>query len=104
MKLGFFYLQSFFHTILRNGPYCEKVIKTNLRLLNFKKPSGCDCHNRYIVDWCGCSPLDFKPSQVPRIKVYWCEYMSDHVLYKKNQATKTNTKQDLKSAKTILPS
>ena len=64
-----FLLQSFFHTVLRNGPFCETFIRTNLRLTNWKRKMGCRCQYKHIVDWCGCSPNDFKPEDLPRLKV-----------------------------------
>ena len=30
---------------------------------------GCRCQYKHIVDWCGCSPNDFKPEDMPRLKV-----------------------------------
>lgn len=60
--------ESFFHTVLRNGPLCETFIRTNLRLTNWKRKMGCRCQYKHIVDWCGCSPNDFKPEDLPRLK------------------------------------
>lgn len=60
--------ESFFHTVLRNGPYCETFIRTNFRLTNWKRKLGCRCQYKHIVDWCGCSPNDFKPEDMPRLK------------------------------------
>ncbi|XP_029185216.2 LOW QUALITY PROTEIN: xylosyltransferase 1-like [Acropora millepora] len=60
--------ESFFHTVLRNGPLCETFIRTNLRLTNWKRKMGCRCQYKHIVDWCGCSPNDFKPEDMPRLK------------------------------------
>ncbi|CAH3106757.1 unnamed protein product [Pocillopora meandrina] len=60
--------ESFFHTVLRNGPYCETFVRSNLRLTNWKRKLGCRCQYKHIVDWCGCSPNDFKPEDLPRLK------------------------------------
>ncbi|XP_031573565.1 xylosyltransferase 1-like [Actinia tenebrosa] len=60
--------ESFFHTVLRNGPLCENWISTNLRLTNWKRKLGCRCQYKHIVDWCGCSPNNFKPEDMTRIK------------------------------------
>ncbi|KAL9955437.1 hypothetical protein ACROYT_G036765 [Oculina patagonica] len=68
--------ESFFHTVLRNGPYCETFIRTNLRLTNWKRKLGCRCQYKHIVDWCGCSPNDFKPEDMARIKSQSTNYFA----------------------------
>lgn len=30
---------------------------------------GCRCQYRHVVDWCGCSPNDFKPADWARLQV-----------------------------------
>ena len=52
-------LQSFFHTVLRNGRFCNSLVTSNLHLMNWKRKVGCSCNYREVVDWCGCSPNDF---------------------------------------------
>ncbi|KAM7447918.1 Xylosyltransferase 2 [Porites harrisoni] len=68
--------ESFFHTVLRNGPYCETFIRTNLRLTNWKRKLGCRCQYKHIVDWCGCSPNDFKPEDMARLKSQSTNYFA----------------------------
>ncbi|XP_076309198.1 xylosyltransferase 1-like isoform X3 [Tachypleus tridentatus] len=60
--------ESFFHTVLQNSEYCEKIIDNNLHVTNWKRKQGCKCQYRHVVDWCGCSPNDFKIDDWPRIK------------------------------------
>jgi len=60
--------ESFFHTVLRNSPLCETFVKSNLRLTNWKRKLGCRCQHKHVVDWCGCSPNDFKPEDFPRLQ------------------------------------
>eukprot|EP00794_Sanderia_malayensis_P009135 gene9135-10108_t len=60
--------ESFFHTVLRNSPHCKSFVKSNLRLTNWKRKLGCRCQHKHIVDWCGCSPNNFKPEDFPRLK------------------------------------
>lgn len=62
-------LQSFFHTVLENSAHCETMMDNNLRLTNWNRKLGCKCQYKHIVDWCGCSPNDFKPSDLPRFQV-----------------------------------
>ncbi|XP_061080023.1 xylosyltransferase 1-like [Conger conger] len=60
--------ESFFHTVLGNSPHCEKVVDNNLRITNWNRKLGCKCQYKHIVDWCGCSPNDFKPPDFPRFQ------------------------------------
>ncbi|XP_013776191.1 xylosyltransferase oxt-like isoform X1 [Limulus polyphemus] len=60
--------ESFFHTVLQNSEYCKKIIDNNLHVTNWKRKQGCKCQYRHVVDWCGCSPNDFKIDDWPRIK------------------------------------
>ncbi|KAI4887242.1 hypothetical protein NFI96_027503 [Prochilodus magdalenae] len=59
---------SFFHTVLENSPHCESMVDNNLRITNWNRKLGCKCQYKHIVDWCGCSPNDFKPSDLPRFQ------------------------------------
>lgn len=59
--------ESFFHTALRNSIYCNTYIDNNLHVTNWKRKLGCKCQYKHVVDWCGCSPNDFKPEDWPRI-------------------------------------
>uniref|UniRef100_A0A667WXF3 Xylosyltransferase 1 n=1 Tax=Myripristis murdjan TaxID=586833 RepID=A0A667WXF3_9TELE len=72
MKLFYAYTllpaESFFHTVLENSPHCESMVDNNLRLTNWNRKLGCKCQYKHIVDWCGCSPNDFKPSDLPRFQ------------------------------------
>lgn len=45
------------------------MVDNNLRLTNWNRKLGCKCQYKHIVDWCGCSPNDFKPSDLPRFQV-----------------------------------
>ncbi|XP_035471667.2 xylosyltransferase 1-like [Scophthalmus maximus] len=60
--------ESFFHTVLENSVHCESMVDNNLRLTNWNRKLGCKCQYKHIVDWCGCSPNDFKPSDLPRLQ------------------------------------
>lgn len=62
-------LQSFFHTVLENSPACESLVDNNLRVTNWNRKLGCKCQYKHIVDWCGCSPNDFKPQDFLRLQV-----------------------------------
>ena len=61
--------QSFFHTVLENSPACETLVDNNLRVTNWNRKLGCKCQYKHIVDWCGCSPNDFKPQDFLRLQV-----------------------------------
>ncbi|KAM9783706.1 xylosyltransferase 1-like [Syngnathus typhle] len=58
--------ESFFHTVLENSALCGSMVDNNLRLTNWNRKLGCKCQYKHIVDWCGCSPNDFKPADMPR--------------------------------------
>ncbi|XP_072168559.1 xylosyltransferase 2-like [Diadema setosum] len=60
--------ESFFHTIIQNSKSCKTLIDNNLRVTNWKRKLGCQCQYKHIVDWCGCSPNDFKPADFYKIK------------------------------------
>lgn len=60
--------ESFFHTVLRNSRFCDTYIDNNLHVTNWKRKLGCKCQYRAVVDWCGCSPNDFKSDDFARIK------------------------------------
>ncbi|XP_057716974.1 xylosyltransferase 1-like [Corythoichthys intestinalis] len=60
--------ESFFHTVLENSALCGSVVDNNLRLTNWNRKLGCKCQYKHIVDWCGCSPNDFKPADMPRFQ------------------------------------
>ena len=64
-----FLLQSFFHTVLRNGPKCDTLVRSNLRITNWNRKLGCRCQYKHIVDWCGCSPNNFLNKDLDRITV-----------------------------------
>lgn len=55
--------------MLENSAHCETMVDNNLRLTNWNRKLGCKCQYKHIVDWCGCSPNDFKPSDLPRFQV-----------------------------------
>ncbi|XP_058802558.1 xylosyltransferase oxt isoform X3 [Phymastichus coffea] len=60
--------ESFFHTALRNSRFCDTYIDNNLHVTNWKRKLGCKCQYKAVVDWCGCSPNDFKLEDFGRIK------------------------------------
>lgn len=60
--------ESFFHTVLRNSRFCNSYIDNNLHITNWRRKLGCKCQYKHIVDWCGCSPNDFKPEDWPRLE------------------------------------
>ncbi|XP_017467284.1 PREDICTED: xylosyltransferase oxt [Rhagoletis zephyria] len=60
--------ESFFHTVLRNSRFCNTYIDNNLHVTNWKRKLGCKCQYKHVVDWCGCSPNDFKPEDWPRLQ------------------------------------
>lgn len=59
--------ESFFHTALRNSKFCNTYVDNNLHVTNWKRRLGCKCQYKHVVDWCGCSPNDFKPEDWPRL-------------------------------------
>ncbi|KAJ7992014.1 hypothetical protein DPEC_G00274190 [Dallia pectoralis] len=69
--------ESFFHTVLENSVHCNSRVDNNLRITNWNRKLGCKCQYKHIVDWCGCSPNDFKPQDLPRfqgtpgLQSYW---------------------------------
>lgn len=60
--------ESFFHTVLRNSKFCNTYIDNNLHVTNWKRKLGCKCQYKAVVDWCGCSPNDFKLEDLNRIR------------------------------------
>ncbi|XP_041362874.1 xylosyltransferase 2-like [Gigantopelta aegis] len=62
--------ESFFHTVLQNSQFCDKVVDNNLHLTNWRRKQGCKCQYKHIVDWCGCSPNDFKTTDLDRLMNY----------------------------------
>ncbi|KAJ9592775.1 hypothetical protein L9F63_015553 [Diploptera punctata] len=60
--------ESFFHTALRNSHFCDTYVDNNLHVTNWKRRLGCKCQYKHVVDWCGCSPNDFKPEDWPRLQ------------------------------------
>lgn len=60
--------ESFFHTVLRNSKFCNTYVDNNLHVTNWKRKLGCKCQYKHVVDWCGCSPNDFKPDDWLRIQ------------------------------------
>ncbi|XP_048465618.1 xylosyltransferase 1 [Rhincodon typus] len=62
------YQTSFFHTVLENSHLCETMVDNNLRITNWNRKLGCKCQYKHIVDWCGCSPNDFKPQDFHRFQ------------------------------------
>nr|CAI5851663.1 unnamed protein product [Callosobruchus analis] len=52
--------ESFFHTALRNSQFCDTYVDNNLHVTNWKRKLGCKCQYKHVVDWCGCSPNDFR--------------------------------------------
>lgn len=60
--------ESFFHTVLKNSKFCNTYVDNNLHVTNWKRRLGCKCQYKHIVDWCGCSPNDFRPEDWLRIQ------------------------------------
>uniref|UniRef100_A0A0P6K152 protein xylosyltransferase n=1 Tax=Aedes aegypti TaxID=7159 RepID=A0A0P6K152_AEDAE len=60
--------ESFFHTVLRNSEFCNTYVDNNLHVTNWKRRLGCKCQYKQIVDWCGCSPNDFKPEDWAKLQ------------------------------------
>ncbi|KAG7505398.1 xylosyltransferase 2 [Solea senegalensis] len=60
--------ESFYHTVLGNSHMCDSLVDNNLRVTNWNRKLGCKCQYKHIVDWCGCSPNDFKPQDLIRIQ------------------------------------
>ncbi|XP_045766664.1 LOW QUALITY PROTEIN: xylosyltransferase oxt [Maniola jurtina] len=61
--------ESFFHTVLRNSRFCNTYVDNNLHVTNWKRKLGCKCQYKHVVDWCGCSPNDFRTEDWPRIQI-----------------------------------
>lgn len=60
--------ESFFHTVLRNSVFCHTYIDNNLHITNWRRKLGCKCQYKHVVDWCGCSPNDFKSEDWSRLE------------------------------------
>ncbi|ALC43906.1 oxt [Drosophila busckii] len=60
--------ETFFHTVLRNTRHCLSYVDNNLHVTNWKRKQGCKCQYKHVVDWCGCSPNDFKPEDWARLQ------------------------------------
>lgn len=60
--------ESFFHTVLRNSKFCQSYVDNNLHVTNWKRKLGCKCQYKAVVDWCGCSPNDFKIDDFSRLR------------------------------------
>ena len=37
------------------------MVDDNLKHMHWLGKQGCSCRVQSVVDWCGCSPNDFKP-------------------------------------------
>ncbi|VDK80693.1 unnamed protein product [Onchocerca ochengi] len=62
--------ETFFHTLAANSKFCTQVVKGNLHLTNWKRRQGCRCAGlKEIVDWCGCSPLNFRFPDISKFSV-----------------------------------
>ncbi|XP_025094417.1 xylosyltransferase 1-like isoform X3 [Pomacea canaliculata] len=59
--------ESFFHTVLQNSHFCTESVDNNLHMTNWRRKQGCKCQYKHIVDWCGCSPNDFKINDLERL-------------------------------------
>ncbi|VDN18271.1 unnamed protein product [Gongylonema pulchrum] len=63
-------VESFFHTLAANSKYCAQTVKGNLHVTNWMRRQGCRCVMlKEIVDWCGCSPLVFRSSDIFKITI-----------------------------------
>ncbi|XP_054264373.1 xylosyltransferase oxt-like isoform X2 [Macrosteles quadrilineatus] len=60
--------ESFFHTTLRNSEFCASYVDNNLHVTNWKRRLGCKCQYKHVVDWCGCSPNNFKTEDWLRLQ------------------------------------
>uniref|UniRef100_A0A1B6CJW1 protein xylosyltransferase n=1 Tax=Clastoptera arizonana TaxID=38151 RepID=A0A1B6CJW1_9HEMI len=60
--------ESFFHTVLRNSIFCDTYVDNNLHVTNWKRRLGCKCQYKHVVDWCGCSPNNFKTEDWTRLQ------------------------------------
>lgn len=65
--------------MLENSALCGSMVDNNLRLTNWNRKLGCKCQYKHIVDWCGCSPNDFKPSDLSRFQVRLAQVSHDQV-------------------------
>lgn len=59
--------EAFFHIVLRNSEFCTTIVNNNLRVTNWNRKKGCKCQHKYVVDWCGCSPIAFRHTDVSRL-------------------------------------
>ncbi|XP_012944960.1 xylosyltransferase oxt [Aplysia californica] len=60
-------VESFFHTVLQNSRFCQQSVDNNLHITNWRRKQGCKCQYKHIVDWCGCSPNDFKITDMEKL-------------------------------------
>lgn len=61
--------ESFFHIAIANSQYCLNYGNGNFRVANWKRKLGCRCQYKHLVDWCGCSPNDYKEIDFPKLRV-----------------------------------
>ncbi|VEL37306.1 unnamed protein product [Protopolystoma xenopodis] len=52
-------VESFYHVLAMNSHFCQRLVNSNLHLVNWRRPQGCWCKEALPVDWCGCSPAVF---------------------------------------------
>ncbi|CAG0907422.1 unnamed protein product, partial [Cyprideis torosa] len=50
------------------SPLCGTRLNANLHLSNWDRKRGCQCQQRRMVDWCGCSPLVFRMEDYSKIR------------------------------------
>lgn len=60
--------ESFFHTVLQNSRFCWSLVNNNLHLTNWRRKQGCHCQYKHVVDWCGCSPNDYRLSDFTKLQ------------------------------------
>ncbi|KRX39213.1 Xylosyltransferase oxt [Trichinella murrelli] len=61
-------LETFFHTLAQNSPFCDRIVNSNLKLTNWHRKRGCNCQHLHVVDWCGCSPNVFRMADWDRLR------------------------------------
>ncbi|XP_003375282.1 xylosyltransferase oxt [Trichinella spiralis] len=61
-------LETFFHTLAQNSPFCDRIVNSNLKLTNWHRKRGCNCQHLNVVDWCGCSPNVFRMADWDRLR------------------------------------
>lgn len=63
------YLKSFFHTVAINSRFCDKILNSNLRFVNWNRDRGCQCQYNHLVDCKLTCPKSYERCSKPNTLV-----------------------------------